>query len=940
MLTLIFFALVAAVIVTEVRIGRVRWLLAEASLRLMELEKQTSQLSRDLTELRQNIGGAEDTGQAPDVPVPAPQPSPGGAATTVPAVSLEQVPPKSESDPRKPAIERGLPSATIGGSVPPTPPSPAASAAPLPSAAPASLEERIGTKWAVWVGGLALGLGGLLLVRFSIEQGYFGPGARITMGLVFAAVLLGAGEWFRRSGYRPAMAALPEAHIPSILTAAGSLSLFGTIYAAYALYGFIGPAFAFILLGAVGVLTMFAAALHGPLLAGLGIAASYGAPLLVSSADPRPWPLVIYLCVVSASALALARLRSWIWLAAVAIGGGAIWGLLMLDPMASGAREWTYAGYTHTILQLALAAVVFGLMTHAGTRDGQATPDGVGGLALAALTLVAILMLGAGRLDLASLVLFTLTAAGILMATAWGSARVAAAAVLGGLVVLAAVAAWPGLKSSTDDSHLLREVAGVLLVPENVSSYLLFTILTALAILAASTMRLLRGQALPAETVSLYALAATGTPLLALVLTYLRVTQFDTSISFAFAAAVLGLLFAFIAERFLRAEIPELLGTRLATGAFAAAAIAALSLGLVAALSRGYLTVALSLAAAGTAYVATRKDIPLLRHVVTALAGVVLARIAWDPRIMSDGVGSWPILNWLLIGYGIPAAAFFASARMLEARGALTPSRLSDAAAVLLTGLLCFFEIHHALNNGDALSPNFSHVEMGLLALVGCGLSYALMRLDLRRANVVFHLASIVDGVLAGATVLFGLGISHNPLLTSSEVVKGPIVFSTLLLAYLLPGLAAVLLARAARLHRPAWYVTGVAVVAVLLIFGYVSLEVRHAFQGRNIVGYLFTSPAEWWAYSAAWLGLGLVFLAYGILRGSIEARLASAALVLLSVIKVFLFDLAGLSGFWRALSFIVLGVVLIGIGLVYQRLVFGGQGRGRPPAAADSATP
>ena len=38
---------------------------------------------------------------------------------------------------------------------------------------------------------------------------------------------------------------------------------------------------------------------------------------------------------------------------------------------------------------------------------------------------------------------------------------------------------------------------------------------------------------------------------------------------------------------------------------------------------------------------------------------------------------------------------------------------------------------------------------------------------------------------------------------------------------------------------------------------------------------------------------------------------------------KVFLFDMAGLTGAYRALSFIGLGLVLVGIGLVYQKLVF-----------------
>jgi uncharacterized membrane protein len=44
---------------------------------------------------------------------------------------------------------------------------------------------------------------------------------------------------------------------------------------------------------------------------------------------------------------------------------------------------------------------------------------------------------------------------------------------------------------------------------------------------------------------------------------------------------------------------------------------------------------------------------------------------------------------------------------------------------------------------------------------------------------------------------------------------------------------------------------------------------------------------------------------------------------VLAAALKIFLYDLSDLEGLMRALTFIGLGVVLIGIGLVYQKLVF-----------------
>ena len=95
---------------------------------------------------------------------------------------------------------------------------------PMPVAAAASttLEEKFGTQWVVWIGGLALALGGIFLVRYSIEQGLIGPGVRVILGALFAAVLIAAGEWTRRNEISAGVVAVSTQHIPSILTAAGS----------------------------------------------------------------------------------------------------------------------------------------------------------------------------------------------------------------------------------------------------------------------------------------------------------------------------------------------------------------------------------------------------------------------------------------------------------------------------------------------------------------------------------------------------------------------------------------------------------------------------------------------------------------------------------------------------------------------------------------------
>jgi len=196
---------------------------------------------------------------------------------------------------------------------------------PHPHPNPSGFEERIGTRWVVWVGGLTLALGGFFMVRYSIDAGLLGPEVRTLLGGAFALALLASGEWTRRKESISAIEALQIANIPAILTAAGTSVAFATVYAAYALYGFLVPATAFILLGLVALGTLAAALLHGPALAGLGIAAAFVTPVLASSDKPDFWALYIYLAIVTAAAFGLARIRLWRWLAVTTIVFALLW---------------------------------------------------------------------------------------------------------------------------------------------------------------------------------------------------------------------------------------------------------------------------------------------------------------------------------------------------------------------------------------------------------------------------------------------------------------------------------------------------------------------------------------------------------------------------------------------------------------------------------------
>jgi uncharacterized membrane protein len=132
---------------------------------------------------------------------------------------------------------------------------------------------------------------------------------------------------------------------------------------------------------------------------------------------------------------------------------------------------------------------------------------------------------------------------------------------------------------------------------------------------------------------------------------------------------------------------------------------------------------------------------------------------------------------------------------------------------------------------------------------------------------------------------------------------------------------------------RPNWYRIIAASVAVLLMLSYLTLEVRVLYHGPVLtVGP--TTDAEKYTYSVVWLAYGVALLLFGIWQRSQPARLASAAITLLTVGKVFLVDMSDLTGVHRALSFIGLGLVLVGIGWLYQRLLFPPASRTAPEGA------
>jgi len=399
---------------------------------------------------------------------------------------------------------------------------------------------------------------------------------------------------------------------------------------------------------------------------------------------------------------------------------------------------------------------------------------------------------------------------------------------------------------------------------------------------------------------------------------YYRIANFERSIPFAGLALVLAALGAWASETLHKR--PPRPGQATAVAIFATGTVAALALAMTMALERGWLTVALALIVPGIAWVADKRPVPFLRWLAGAVIVVVLARIAYDPRIVGSDVGATPIFNWLLYGYGIPAAGFWYAGWLMRKRDDDVPVRMVESAALLFTVLLVFLEIRHLMNQGNVFHDNTGLAEVALQVCCGLAITIGLERLRHRSGSIVHALGAWVIASLTLMGIVFGLFAMENPLVTGDSV--GGSFFNLILLGYGLPAVLAAALALVVRGTRPTFYSIVAVVAAVALALAYLTMEVTTLFHGPFLTRER-TTDAEQYTYSAVWLGFGVLLLLAGILLRSQPARLASAAVVALTIAKVFLVDMAGLTGVYRALSFIGLGLVLVGIGWLYQRLLF-----------------
>lgn len=773
-----------------------------------------------------------------------------------------------------------------------------------PLAPPRDLEALLTTRLGVWVGSAALLFAGVFLVRYAVEQALLGPAARCVAAAVLGVALLAAAEWLHRHEGPPLAGPLRIDQAPSALAAGGTAILFGAAYGAGPLYALLPPLPAFAAMAASSLTGLAAALRYGPLTAATGIAGAFITPALVATATPSLAGLFAYLFVVSAAALLVVRRTAWTWLGWATTIAGAVWVCFAAIPAAPD--RWAASAFVAAAAALNLVLLPAAALDHPVGRRLAWVPFATMGAAGLVLEVFAPGV--APRLAL-----FLLSPIAVWKGVAeprldrlpWVAALVGLLTLL--VWVLPSWALPSGASPGASTGEVIR-ADGIIqaIFPGAWAPAAIRPFIGAAGLLAAFHAAAGLWLERRAPNRLHWAALPAAVPVLVLALSYGRIAAFQGD--WAWAAGALALTAALTAAAAAAARADD----RQRAGVHAAGAVAALALGCAMLLHGYWLTLAIALFLPALAWIEDRTELPALRKVALAVAGLVIVRLSLNWYVLDDVFGTTPLINGLVAAYLVPGAAFaFASVVFRRRVDDLLVATL-EAGAVLFLALFVALEIRHWSGDGQLERP-FGFFETAL----------HLLTIALQATAYLYLSQRTVRPVLAGAWQILGaiaLALAVALILFNPVVTGARAGVSALIAAYLAP---AVLAALACRRLPDGETRLGLTVYAMVAGFVWITLQIRQFFHPDRMVPHgAPIEDAELWAWSGAWLVYGIGLMIQGIRSGHRLLRLSALGVIGLVCAKVFLIDMSGLTGLWRVLSFLGLGLALIGLGTVYRRFV------------------
>lgn len=784
--------------------------------------------------------------------------------------------------------------------------------------------------WTIALAALSLGLGGVFMVQYGVENGLLTPIWRVIGALILGALLVGVGERLRRrygDEETPATRSLP-----SVFAGAGLITLFSAVLAARLLYGLTSAETTLGGLVLVSLLAVSLGWLYGSVLSAVGIIGATAAPFLVGGESDSGWLFFYYFALIAMAGLAVDSVKRWAWVSAL---------VLIATATAATVLYAATGGLIHYTAFLALswlASVIIPVQSLVPTHAGQ--------------TMLATFAGRKPRADFPTRIVAAMTAfvcgAGIVLSLDAQSPTEANVAFVLIALVLGATLIWMHRAEALKDIPLLPAAAFVgipvlqaveygplfgpfvaALQPEaergSASSFITLALVLSVVASVMSFWRMTRCADEDKTALGFALGAAVFAPACAFVFQFLwfPAAAFGNYL-WSLHILVIAAVMAFMTDRALRGENSS--HRQLRAALFAIAALSMLALALFVVLTQTALTLALGVVVILTIWLDRRFDLALVGIFTKIALAIIAYRLVISPGFF------WAVrsnTSWLVFieAYGGTLALLYVGWRLTVQR-----ARLSVQAAIETTTWTIAAVFVCALV--QRLVPE----EPGLLAAVIAIAMLAQINRLSTSSRWLWYLRVALASVFGLITlILIAVPLTiTNPILYRSNLVTGPPVFDSLALAYL--PLALVLAVGAWKIGSLGRRLrAGFAGVASLLAGYYVVCEIRRFWRGNDLSIPGVTQP-ELYSYTIALVIVCATLLLLSFAKRSHALRKIAMAVTGLTIAKVFLVDISGLEGLLRVMSFIGLGLALAGLGWLDRTMNLRWKSASSGPEAADES--
>ena len=885
-------------------VAAIIWLLVTAISRINKLDSKVLSLENDILSLKQGLEGAENKTKTTKKEISEPK--------TV-------LQPKQDSNSQAQIIDEPIKPSNIAVTD-------TALADSTPSKAFVFSQENIENLW-IWamenwviiLAAICLAFGGIFMVQYGVEYGVLSPAWRIRFALVFGVALIGVGEKIRRHyGDEDSTSAQ---YIPSAFSGAGLITLFVTTLAAHSLYGFITAIVAFFGLAAVSTLAVLLGWFYGPLLVSIGVIGASAAPFLLGGGADDIWPFYYYYGFITLTGLLIDTVKRWAWLSS----------LVLMASYLGAYGIYSFGGdpvhYFVFLVLSTLAAIIIPerriIPTHSGAwffslpiLSSKAHPSFPTRLAvvtsLAAFLLIMIVSLNEKDETLNILCLIILWL-GSISAIYW--LRHAP-----GLVDLSFILPTLFLAQVVLLNFANNSLVEIFIFSTDSNAifplHFVWLIIASIVISVLFYMRSLHAE----KPYELYFTlgAASFAPLMVLALEFIWQRP-EVINNFYWAINLLGVagVMTFLAVRTGQA------GRDLNAGIYATAAMAMMSMISYIMLDVNALSFGIASQLLFIAILQRRFGLSALNYFIQILIAVILCDTViyfgffrafyytfplWDIYVRFCGVLALLLASWLVYD-----------------RKRFNKNRLVvESAAMVIAAFFLYIVIFRAIGKGNY----YTFWSFGLIA------THWLIMLYLQVYLLQKHLGLItLRRLLACLYALLAFYYLENqiaeysPLGSAAKPIQGPLVFNTLMLAYLpIAAMFGALAMLSSRWHikllklRHEYLTTTLWFLAGAYFATYIGLEIRRFWRGDNL-NVASVSDLELYSYTVAMLcgAVGLLFLS--IIRRSVLLRKIAMGGMFMIAIKVFFVDISGLVGLLRVASFVGLGLVLIALTWINRKM-------------------